>query len=251
MSKKKKTGKFSRFCFKILKGVVKFVYPKIDITGLENLPDEPCVIVGNHCQLNGPIIAEICFPGKNQTWCAGQMMELKEVPDYAYVDFWRLKPKYIKWFFRIVSYLIAPLSVCVFNNAHTIAVYHDSRVLSTFRNTISELKEGNNIIIFPECEQTYNNIVNQFQDKFVDVAKYYYKKTGTELSFVPMYIAPKLKKVCLGKPVKYDTQNNSKEELIRISDILMNEITNIAVSLPEHTVIPYNNIKKKDYKKNK
>lgn len=248
---KKKTNKFSKICFKILRGFIKFFYPKIEMVGLENLPKEASVIVGNHSQMNGPIIVELYFPPKKAIWCAGQMMEFCEVPQYSYQDFWCHKPKYTKWFYKILSYIIAPFSVCLFNNAHTIAVYRDARILSTFRNTIKALKSGNNVIIFPECPEEHNNIVNKFQDRFVDVAKYYYKKTGKSLSFVPMYIAPKLKKAYIGKPIEFNPEGDINDEFIRITDYLMKEITNIAVALPEHTVVPYNNISKSKYKKNK
>ena len=42
------------------------------------------------------------------------------------------------------------------------------------------------MIIFPEYKENYNHVVNRFHDGFVSVAKLYYKKTGKEVSFVPM-----------------------------------------------------------------
>ena len=84
----------------------------------------------------------------------------------------------------------------------------------------------------------------------MDIARLYYKRTGKELYFVPLYIAPKLKRMYLGKPIKYAADTPAAEERRRICDYLMNEITNIAVGLPEHTVIPYRNIPKRLYPKN-
>ena len=37
--------------FKFIKWCVKICYPKIQVEGIENLPDEPVIIVGNHCQM--------------------------------------------------------------------------------------------------------------------------------------------------------------------------------------------------------
>ena len=233
--------------YKFIKAIVKLFYPKMEVVGSENLPDEPVIAVGNHTQMNGPIASELFYPGKRYIWCAGQMMHLKEVPAYAYQDFWSRKPKYIRWFYKLLSYLIAPLSVCVFNNAHTIAVYHDNRLVSTFRQTMSKLQEGSSIIIFPEHDVPHNHILCEFQDKFVDAARIYYRKTGKELSFVPMYIAPYLKKIYLGKPIRFCSGNPIKEERKRICDYLMAEITEIACGLPEHKVVPYNNIPKRQY----
>lgn len=233
--------------YKVVKWLVKVCYPKIEVVGAENLPDEPVVVAGNHTQMNGPIACELYFPGNRYTWCAGEMMHLKEVPGYAYQDFWSRKPKYIRWFYKLLSYMIAPLSVCVFNNAQTIGVYHDTRIISTFKQTVQRLQEDASVIIFPEHEVPYNHIICAFQDKFIDIARLYYKRTKKELAFAPLYIAPALKKMYIGKPIRFCADCPMEEERTRICEYLMQEITKIAVSLPEHPVVPYKNIPKKDY----
>lgn len=236
--------------FKIIKGLIRFFYPKMQVIGEENLPDEPCIIVGNHTQMNGPICAELYCPGKHYTWCAGQMMKLEDVPGYAFQDFWSQKPRWTHPWFMVLSYIIAPLSVCVFNNAHTIAVHRDARIVGTFKNTIKKLQAGNHVVIFPEHDVKHNHIVYDFQDRFIDVAKLYYRKTGQKVRFVPLYIAPKLKRMYFGKPIRYDPGEAMDTQRRRICDYLMQEITDIACGLPEHTVVPYRNIPKKLYPSN-
>lgn len=247
----KKTNKISRACFRVLRKIVYMIYPKITVNGVENLPDEPFIAVGNHSQMHGPLTCEGYFPVECRIWCAGQMMHLKDVPAYAYADFWSGKPKYIRWLYKIFSYLIAPISVCVFNNAKTIAVYRDNRIISTFRDTASALSEGSSVVVFPECYDEYNNIVNRFQEKFADVARIYYRKTGKAVKFVPMYIAPELKTMYFGKPTEFCPETNINEERSRICTYLMEEITDIAVNLPFHTVVPYSNVSKKNYPTNR
>lgn len=242
--------KISRMIYKGIRKIVKSCYPKMKVEGTANLPDEAAIIVGNHCQLHGPLAAELYFPGERYIWCAGQMMHLKDVPAYAYQDFWSGKPKGIRWVYKILSYLIAPLSVCIFNNAHTIGVYHDARIISTFKTTIKKLQEGANIIIFPEHREEHNHIVSGFQDRFIDIAKLYYKRTGKALQFVPMYVAPSLRKMYLGKPIRFCAENSMEEERKRICDYLMEEITEIACALPRHRVVPYENVSKKYHKFN-
>ena len=246
MAKRKAYG-----LFRVIKWCVKLFYPKIQTQGQENLPDEPVIIVGNHCQMNGPIVGELYVPGEPYIWCAGEMMHWADVPEYAFRDFWSQKPKWTHPLYRLLAHIITPLSVCVFNNARTIGVYHDTRILSTFKNTVKKLQEGKSVVIFPEHDMKHNHIVYDFQDKFIDIAKLYYKKTGKELAFVPMYIAPKLKTLCLGKPVAFHADRPMDEERSRICHYLMEEITAIAENLPEHTVVPYRNIPKKDYPSNK
>lgn len=243
---KKKTS----VLYRAVKRLLWLFYPKMEVIGTENLPQDASIIVGNHTQMNGPIACELYFPDNRYTWCAGQMMYLKEVPGYAYQDFWSQKPKWTRPFYKMLSYIIAPLSVFVFNNANTIPVYRDARIITTFKKTVTRLSEGANVVVFPEHDVKYNHIIYDFQDKFIDIAKLYYKKTGKELAFVPLYIAPKLKKMYLGKPIRFCASRPMEEERRRICDYLMKEITEIACGLPEHTVIPYRNIPKKYYPSN-
>lgn len=240
----------STLVYRFIKSLVRLFYPRIEVVGAENLPDEPAIVVGNHTQMNGPIACELYFPGNRYIWCAGEMMHLKEVPEYAFQDFWAHKPKWCRWFYKLLSYLIAPLSVCIFNNASTIPVYRDLRLKTTFKMSMDKLQDGASMIIFPEHDEPYNNIIYDFQDKFIDLARMYHKRTGKELSFVPLYIAPTLKKMYIGKPLRFCAEAPIKEERRRICDYLMTEITEIARALPEHTVVPYRNIPKKLYPSN-
>ena len=242
--------KETSWIYRLIRWFVRLLSPKFQVIGAERLPDGPCVIVGNHSQMYGPIAGELYTPGKHYIWCAGEMMHRKEVPAYAFADFWSGKPKSVRWFFKLLSHLIAPLSECVFTNAHTIPVYHDTRLITTFRESITKLQKGNTIVIFPEQHIKHNNIVCDFQDKFIDLARFYYKKTGEELSFVPMYLTPRRKEMIFGEPVRFHAGVPIAEERRRICDTLMDRITQIAVALPEHTVVPYPNMPKKDYPKN-
>ena len=88
----------SMWLYRLIRAGVKLCYPKMQVEGIKNLPDAPALIVANHAQMNGPIACELYFPGNRYTWCAGQMMHLKEVPEYAFQDFWSRKPRRSRWF---------------------------------------------------------------------------------------------------------------------------------------------------------
>jgi len=237
--------------FRVIKALIKMCYRKRKVIGIKNIPKKPCIIVGNHSQLHGPIYAECYYPYKKKTWCIGNMMHLKDFPPYAYSDFSSFKPKWTHPFYKVMSYILAPLGTYLFKNADTIGVYKDARGISTFKKSVQALKDNNHIIIFPEHYQEYNNIINEFQDKFVDLAKLYYKDTNVEINFVPMYIAPNLKTVCYGKPIKYNASLPIEEQRKIICDYLKEQITELATNLPIHTVVPYANISKKKYPKSK
>ena len=233
--------------FKIIRFLVYLFYRRPTIVGAEKLPEEPCILVGNHTQMNGPIVGELYLPGRHYVWCAGQMMRWKEVAPYAFKDFWSFKPKWTHPFFHLLSWLITPLAVCLFNNAHTVPVYHDARLRTTLRESMERLDEGNSLVIFPEHDVPYNHILCDFQDRFIDLARMYYRKSGKVLSFVPMYVAPALRQTYLGEAIRFDPAAPIEQERARIKDALMTAITEIAVSLPEHRVVPYRNVSRRYY----
>lgn len=237
--------------YKIICFLVDLFFPRMQIHGLENLPGEACILVGNHSQMTGPLASELRLDFPHETWCAGQMMTWSEVADYAFTDFWSFKPKWTHPLFRLLSHLITPLAVCLFNNAHTIPVYHDIRLRQTYRRSVEAMAEGESLMIFPEKNEPGNHILYAFQDKFVDTARFYYKKTGRAAPFVPVYIAPRLKSVFIGKPTVFCPEAEIGAERERICRYLRGEITAMAEALPEHTVVPYRNIPKKLYPKNK
>lgn len=241
--KNKKKG----FLYKILRFFILCFYRKRKFIGLENVPqDEPIVFAGNHCQMHSPMAIELFFPFDKAIWCNGEMMNVKEIPSYAYKDFWSQKPKGVRWIFKCLSYLLIPIAV-VFKSADAIPVYRDLRITNTFKKSIEALDEGCKIVIFPEKAEGYNNIINDLNLYFVDLAKFYYKSTGKELTFVPMYNAHTLKTICFGKPIKFNSKDSIENQRKVICEYIKEEVTSMAKDLPSHKVIPFNNVPKKQY----
>ena len=130
-------------------------------------------------------------------------------------------------------------------------MYHDARALATFRDSAQKLRDGDRLVIFPECYDEHNNIVHAFQDRFVDLGRMYHRQTGKALPFVPLYVAPALGVLTFGEPILYDPAAPGDDQRQRISSALMDAVTAMAVSLPEHTVVPYPNLPKREWTKNR
>lgn len=230
--------------YKMLYKVARFFYGKIKFIGLDNIKS-PCIIVANHAQAYGPLMFELGFPFEQKMWCISDMLHLKTAPRYIYKDFFKYKSKKMAWLYWPLSFLLSPILVYLCKNIQPIAVYKDNKILSTFKNSAKSLKNGENIIIFPETHEKYNNIVNNFQSGFANVAKFYEKQCQLPLSFVPAYVCPKLKTIVFGDPIYADIFQ--KEDCRKLCNQLMQEITLLAQSLPKHKVVPYANIKQKHY----
>lgn len=235
---------------RFLRWIVGVFYPKMELVGLERLPEEPFVLVGNHSQAHGAIVAEERLPVDHYTWCNYQMMDKKEVSQYALEDFWQDKPKWTQPLYWLLSRLIRRPAVYIMSHARTIPVYHDNRCISTFRRSLEKLQDGYSLVIYPECRRPYNNILCEFQDRFLDLAKMYHKRTGKALCFVPMYLAPRLKRIFFCDPIRYDPAVPMDIQRGQLRQQLMDAITGIACAQPLHTVIPYRNVPRKYYPKN-
>lgn len=236
--------------YKLLYKVARFFYGKIKFVGIDNIK-APCIIVANHAQAYGPLMFELCFPLKQKMWCISDMLHLKTAPRYIYKDFFKYKSKKMAWLYWPLSFLLSPILVYLCKNIQPIAVYKDAKILSTFKNTVQSLKSGENIIIFPETHEQYNHIVNNFQNGFVNISKFYEKQCQKPLLFVPAYVCPKLKTIVFGDPIMVDDyQLEQKGQCQTICNQLMQEITALAQSLPAHKVVPYANIRQKHYPDN-
>ena len=238
----------SWYIYRAACAVVRRLFPEPEFSGLEHLSgDRAHIIVGNHAQAYGPCYMELYLPCERAIWCAAEMMHVKELPGYAFRDFWSKKPRWCRWFYRLLPFVCAPVAVAVLKHAHAIGVYRDNRVLSTMRESLKRMKEGANIVIFPEHEVFYNGIVWEFQEGFVNLATLYARQTGRAVDFVPMYTAPRLRRVCLGEPVAFDPAADPKAESHRVCRALMDAVTDLALALPHHVAVPYPNLPKRSY----
>ena len=233
--------------YRLLRFFIDLFFPAFRIVGLENLPKDPCIIVGNHSQIYGPIFSELRLDVPHETWCAGELMNRKEAAAYAFRDFWSFKPRWTHPFFRLLSVLVTPIALCLFNNAHTVPVYHDVRLRNTYRLSVEDMEAGESLVIFPEKNEKQEGFLYAFQDKFVDTARFYHKKTGCSPAFVPLYIAPALRTAFIGRPQRFDADAPIAEERERLCRELAASITAMAEAQPRHRVVPYRNIPKKEY----
>lgn len=228
--------------FRFVLRLINIFYHKRTYTGVENIKS-PTVFITNHSQMHAPLTHTMFFPTDAYFWCISDMTEVKKLPDHAYHGFWSEKPKAVRWIFRLLSYPLAPLA-WLFKKANTIPVYHDARVLDTFKMTVDKIKEGHDIIICPENWTGFDGIINDLHDKFVDLGRLYYKKYGEAITFTPMYTCPALKTNLIGEPTVYDPDAPIIEERKRIVNYVRSTINALAKSLPAHRVVPFQNVGK-------
>lgn len=192
--------KLKRIIGKFVEGVL-FIYCKVvyglKIVGTENIPDEQVIFCGNHRSfIDAPIIKVTC--GRDTRFLAKE--SLAKNPLLAFLG----------WVFEVVY------------------VKRDAKDITALKNTLTLLKKGDSIVIFPEG--TRNGL--EKGESVKDGAAFFAIKSGVKV--VPVGISGELKPfkkstVTYGKPLDFSEYKNpkNKEEVEIVTNKIMEEIKKI------------------------
>ncbi|MBQ8556515.1 MAG: hypothetical protein IJ438_11670 [Clostridia bacterium] len=208
--------------FNFLKWGFRLVTPKMTISWAEPFIDEPCVFVCNHVGAMGPINMVIKFPLCDQVhaWCNEGIMNRKTCPAYVRQDYWwepgcRLEPLYNATLPYIAAAIIPP----VLKSAPTIPVYHDARVMTTMRQSMRVLRDGEYLVIFPEQPSGYGEHHDWINTGWLNICTMYHRATGKALRLYPVHIDTKKRHFTVARPISFDpsrTLEEQQDELVRV-----------------------------------
>ena len=192
------------------------------ITGKSNVNDLPGIFVFNHGEFYGPIAAVVFLPYPLRPWIYYKMIDKNEITSHIFNGTF----KKIKWLpnriGRAVSKALSPIIVWALNSFDPIPVYRgvSRSIIKTFSLSIACLNAGDSILLFPENpEEEYGETLNAFYTGFANLGRLYYKKTGKEVTFYPVFASKRNRVLRIGEGIRYDS-NNGKQERDRIVTIL-------------------------------
>jgi hypothetical protein len=217
-------------------GTYRFIADMIDaflwggeLVGEENLPEEgPAVFVANHLGSTGPIGVSCSMPLRLYPWIISDTIDPERAPDYLRVDFVEKELKLSMPLSLWLAQAICWLSVPLLRSIGCVAVYSDPEELQekTFTQSVSLLKEGKYLLIFPEDPQQpidQSTKMTPFKKGFARLGEYYYQETGERLDFYPLAVYER-GKVMVGKPVTYNPINAPANERLRLKSLLEEHI---------------------------
>jgi hypothetical protein len=207
-----------------------------ELVGDENLPREgPAVFVANHLDAAGPIATVCSIPLRLHPWVIADMMDKDLAPLWLQADFverqMHLKPPISQWLARAICRISVPL----FYSVGCIPVYHGNyeRLQETMNISISVLRQGKFILIFPEDNLLPKDPLTKmqpFKSGFIRLAEQYYLETGKRLDFHPLTIHGTGYLVA-GKPVEFNPNNPTGLERRRIKSLLETQIISTYLQL--------------------
>lgn len=219
--------------------VCRMVFPKAETVCEEPLSAEPAVFVCNHANIIGPVMMTLYFERKHKSWIVHCALDKTKTANFAYHDILFGDSRRNKRFNRALSKVIKQLLPTLLKYEDYIPVYHDSKIATTFKQSVKALNDGEDLVIFAESTERYTEYINRLQPGFVDVARLYHRRSGKRLSFYPVYIEKKNAVISIGKPIVYDPEIPMDEQREIITDYLADNIDRLARKLPEHKPAPF------------
>lgn len=225
-----------------IKAVIFILWPLCyhKIIGKEKLKldqDTPCVFVCNHGEIYGPVVATLYIPFSFRTWVTYEIIDVNIIAERTMNGaFQNVKGPFRTILNWIMTKIGAPFVAWVMRSLDSIPVYHDNprKLMQTFRETISAMQAGDNILLFPENADTAaghryaREGVSEFFTGFTMIGQLYYNKTGKCPLFVPLYADKHKRTITFGTPTRYDPDAPVNEEKERLCHYLRDEMLKIA-----------------------
>ena len=199
--------------------------------------DTPCVFVCNHGEIYGPVVATLYIPFSFRTWVTYEIADKNIIAERTMNGaFQKVKGPFrtiVNWIMRKLG---APFVAWIMKSLDSIPVYHDNprSLMQTFRETVTAMQTGDNILIFPENSETSADHkyaregVSEFFTGFTMIGQLYYNKTGKCPLFVPLYADRHKRTITFGMPTRYDPDAPASEEKERLCAYLRGEMLKIA-----------------------
>ncbi|MDD2459402.1 MAG: hypothetical protein PHQ83_12940 [Eubacteriales bacterium] len=187
--------------FSICRAIVRWRYPYR--FALPAQRPEPAVYVVHHQNLKGPLLSMAWFPVAVRPWVLNVFFSQRACFDqyYHYTFTQRLKiPKVL------AAILAWPLSFIIAGVMHSmlaIPVHRETAaVITTFRESLAALSAGESLLLAPDIDYADDRTeVGDLYDGFLDLERFYHRKTGHHLPFIPMQINHQNRQIVCGEPL--------------------------------------------------
>ena len=213
--KTKAIYRFYRKCVRVFTRPVKTVWQ-------EPFDGQPAIFCPNHCGAWGPVammghfeLREKCMP-----WFNAEVTEYRKMPAYIHQDYWwNPKSKLAPLYNVTIPYLGSVLPL-IMRRVPGIKVYHDAHVLTTFRESMAAIQEGDHLIIFPQQPDGYGSHDYTLNSGWLQFVPMTYKRLGVDLAIYPVVIDSKNHQIVVGNKITYDHEKSLSEQQDAIMDRL-------------------------------
>ena len=216
--KKIQTGK-RKWYFKALKKVMKIRYKKPEFIYLDGCDiKQGSIILSNHEGTDAPMAFEIYHKSNFRMWGAHEMNSgLIKLYKYQTKVYYHEKKHWNIHAARAFCLIASPLTNLFYSGLNLISTYKDSRFIKTIKESYASLKDGQNIIIYPEDSTNgYLSELESFHAGFTMLCEYC-KRKGYDVPIYVSYYKKEENTYVIDKPVMYSELSKGDENREQIA----------------------------------
>ena len=236
--KKVSTKKKRKAYFEIMKKMMKGRYKKPKFVYLGEEINGPSIILSNHEGTDAPMALEIYLDKPIRMWGAHEMNSgLIKMYKYQSRVYYHEKKHWNLFLARLFCLIASPLTNLFYSGLDLISTYKDGRFIKTIRETIDSIKQGDNIVIYPEVsDKGYLAELEGFHAGFVLLCEQCLKE-GIDIPIYVSYFKKDVNTYVFDEPVKYSTikeKYKTREEIAKQLCLRCNELGKMDFSNDEN-----------------
>jgi hypothetical protein len=203
-------GKFFLLCRKIVRIATKKY--EVDLSSVDK--SAPVVYVSHHQNLFGPFMAYLWMPEMIRVWMLHVFLDreacYRQYKEYTFTKRFDWNKKAAGLAANLVSFFVTSLM----KSGRGVPVYRGTRdVLKTFQMSVEALENNEKLAVFPDIDyQDSGSKVKEMYTGFLYIEKYYYRKTGKHVHFVPLYISKSKRKMIAGDPIVFSGEKSFRKQ---------------------------------------
>ena len=191
----------------------------------------PAVYIGHHQNTKGPLNTMIWLPVPVRLWSFNVFLD-REKCERQYETFTFSKrfgwPRPVA---RLAAKGCAAPVTGIMRSSGAIAVYRKdeaAKTVKTFRETLAALDRGERVLIYPDVDyHSADPRMGEVYHGFLYLEKYYFRKTGEHLPFIPLYYDARGRRIRLGEAVRFP-DGDMDGEIDNVSRLLVEGINKLA-----------------------
>lgn len=211
-----------KWWFRGIKRIVRVRYKRPQFIFLGEKPTNSSIILSNHEGTDAPMSLEIYSDFPIRMWGTSEMNSgLIRLYKYQTRVYYHEKKHWNLTAARLFCLLASPLTNLFYKGLNLISTYQDARLKNTLTESIAAIKNGQNLVIFPEKSiGGYFAELKGFYAGFIILAKQCLKQ-GIDVPIYVSYYRKKERKYIFDKPIMFSELNRTLVSREKIADYLL------------------------------
>jgi hypothetical protein len=211
-----------------------------DVVGFENITTPgPAIFTANHLGALGPIETIISVPVRFYPWIIAEMTDFKRAPEYLFNDFVHPAIHLNGRFGMLFSTLLTKISVRLLRSIGSVSIDRFGGMTPDgFRLSLRLLREGKNLLIFPEdplLPLDPDTSMRHFMPGFATLCSLFQTNVDSLIPVYPTAVHAANETVAIGKPEYYQPHGQHREAINAFCQLLEERVRTLYLEMQKNS----------------